>query len=286
MKLGYLFSIAIIPGLIFATNTFNFQGKGKDKDEHSQKEWKGNSKNDQGQDKGNGNRKNENHENHENHGNKNDSKAFPNKGKDQNKGNDKKSDWKSDNKGRFERWDDNNFDNRLSKLKNHKKGKWSNNLNYGSVNWWDGNDIYNAKKPKSNKKVAVCHKPDGSDNPVNIQVSVNALKAHLNHGDSEGECNDFDQSRYSDNYWNTRNEYYNQYVSTTETMSFGEQLLAAAIDKLTNGRTQLAQDRNRFAAADLERREMALLNLQNDTYQLQQSLERGNERVVNVNLVF
>lgn len=38
-----------------------------------------------------------------------------------------------------------------------------------------------------NKKVTVCHKPD-SKNPVTIEISRNALQAHLNHGDREGAC--------------------------------------------------------------------------------------------------
>ena len=37
------------------------------------------------------------------------------------------------------------------------------------------------------KKVIVCHKPD-SKNPVTIEISRNALQAHLNHGDREGTC--------------------------------------------------------------------------------------------------
>jgi len=40
--------------------------------------------------------------------------------------------------------------------------------------------------PGSNK-VVICHKANGK-NPVTIQVSKNALKAHLAHGDSEGPC--------------------------------------------------------------------------------------------------
>ena len=37
------------------------------------------------------------------------------------------------------------------------------------------------------KKAVVCHKVEGK-NPVTIEVSKNALKAHLAHGDSEGAC--------------------------------------------------------------------------------------------------
>lgn len=275
MKLGYLFSVAIIPCLISTASIFDFQQKGNDKEkgngkDNSNKEWKDNSKKDRDQGNYQDNNRKEN----------------PGKGKDYaDKDKGKKSDWKSNGKGNG-KWDDASFDNRLNKIKSYKKGKWARNLNYDSINWWNDNDIYNAKKPKNNKKVTVCHKPNGSDNPVNINVSVNALKAHLNHGDLEGKCNDFDRSRYSDNYWNTRNDYYNQYISTSETMSFGEQLLIAAIGKLTNAKTQLVSQRNTLSASDLERKQLALMNLQNDTYQLQQSLERSNDRVVQVNLNF
>ncbi len=37
------------------------------------------------------------------------------------------------------------------------------------------------------KKVVICHKAQGK-NPITLEVSKNALKAHLAHGDSEGAC--------------------------------------------------------------------------------------------------
>ena len=40
---------------------------------------------------------------------------------------------------------------------------------------------------EASKKVIVCHKPSGK-NPVTLQISKNALQAHLNHGDVEGAC--------------------------------------------------------------------------------------------------
>jgi len=42
------------------------------------------------------------------------------------------------------------------------------------------------EEPGGNK-VVVCHKVEGK-NPVTIEVSKNALKSHLAHGDSEGAC--------------------------------------------------------------------------------------------------
>ena len=38
-----------------------------------------------------------------------------------------------------------------------------------------------------NKKVVVCHKANGK-NPITLEVSKNALNAHLAHGDTEGPC--------------------------------------------------------------------------------------------------
>lgn len=44
----------------------------------------------------------------------------------------------------------------------------------------------NAKNV-TNDKVTLCHKPDGT-NPHQITISVNALPAHLAHGDTIGSC--------------------------------------------------------------------------------------------------
>lgn len=49
---------------------------------------------------------------------------------------------------------------------------------------------YATKKNQANLKVIVCHIPPG--NPANahdIEISINALPAHLAHGDIEGGCN-------------------------------------------------------------------------------------------------
>jgi heat shock protein HslJ len=37
------------------------------------------------------------------------------------------------------------------------------------------------------KRAVVCHKPD-SKNPVTLEISINAVQAHLAHGDHEGPC--------------------------------------------------------------------------------------------------
>jgi hypothetical protein len=43
----------------------------------------------------------------------------------------------------------------------------------------------------NNEKITICHIPPGNpENSFEITVSVNALRAHLAHGDSVGGCDD------------------------------------------------------------------------------------------------
>ena len=268
MKSKYLFSITIIPFLMLISYTFNqgkSNGKGHQKEKHDNyKEKKHDKKSFDKKDK----------KDHYNPKIKN---------KDWNGQNVK---WKVSDRWNDKKWDDYRFDTRMGKIKNFKKSKWVNAVYYPGIVWWSGDNYYDLKPPKKQKKVKVCHKPNGSDYPVEIEVSVNALKAHLNHGDYQGRCNDYDRSKYSDRYWDTRKNYYTQYVQTTETLSLGEQLLALAIDKLTNSRNQLNAQRSVLSPQEISRKEVVIINLQNDTYALQNSLERGNAKVTRVNYVF
>jgi hypothetical protein len=291
MKLGYLLSVAIIP-LVLGTSPLS-QGN-KDK---GQKENKGGNSNSekfekQKDKKDNRERDNEyrgkNDDDRQNNADrkyKNDDRYENQKG---NKQIGKDRNWKEDDRWEDGRWDDDRFDARMKKLKGFKKDKWVNSVYYNDVIWFNGDrGYYTSKGPKGNKKVSICHKPNGNDFPVAINVSENAVKAHLNHGDYIGECRDFDRSRYSDNYWNTRNNYYNQYSQTTETLSFGEQLLAVAIDRLTNARNTMVPLRSTLQEDELRRKDAAIINLQNDVYNLQNSLARSNEQVgLQVNVKF
>jgi hypothetical protein len=184
------------------------------------------------------------------------------------------------------KWNDDRFNGRMIKLKDKKKKNWVNERIYTEVNWFNEADDYKSKKPNNNKKVNICHKTDGSNYPTSITVSENALKAHLNHGDSQGNCNDFDRSIYTKNYWDARNGYYNQYYQTTETLSFGEQLLVNAIDVLTNRRSQLNATRTTLTPVQVQKREVVLIDLQNNVYDLQNSLDNGNQRVSSINFIF
>ena len=285
MKLGYLFSVAIIPFLVLGTSSFDQGQKNNDKGngnkEKSRNEQSSKNQNERDQDddddknenRGKQNNKNENKGNYKTKGQKNEKK-------DNNQ-------WQTEERWNDGKWDDNRFDTRMKKLKDYKKSNWVNSTYYPGVVWFTGNnDYYDKKGPKGNKKVSVCHQT-GGNYPVMINVSENAVKAHLNHGDYMGNCKDYDRSTHSDSYWNTRNDYYNQYNSTTETLSFGEQILAIAIEKLTGARSNLVPLRSTLQEDELRRKEAAIINLQNDVYNLQNSLARSNEQVgLQVNLKF
>lgn len=287
MKLGYLLGVTMIPFMVLGTSTFE-QGN-KDKGQKGNKGGKSNSEKNEKQDDRNddrgkdddykADRKYKNDDRYENQ-NGNNQKGNNQNGKNRN--------WKEDDRWDDGRWDDDRFDVRMKKLKGFKRNNWVNTVYYPGVVWFGPNDdYYSSKGPRGNKKVSICHKPNGNDFPVMINVSENAVNAHLNHGDYLGDCKDYDRSRYSDDYWNSRDIYYNQYAQTTETLSFGEQLLAVAIDRLTNARTQMVPMRSTLQEDELRRKEAAIINLQNDVYNLQNSLARSNEQVgLQVNLKF
>lgn len=293
MKLGYLTSVVIIPLMMLTANfdqgnsqKNHKQQKGHDKQSGKQQERNEQKDRDKPGRKGNKAYTGDRDENRKNYkGIKQKQKEWAGKEDREFKSNNGKK-WKLADRWADGKWDNERFDVRMAKIKGHNKAKWINERYYKGTNWLDGSKYYEVKGPKGHKKVTLCHKPNGSDYPVNINVSVNALQAHLNHGDYQGECKDWDRSRYSDAYWNTRNDYYNQYVQTTETLSFGEQLLALAIDKLTGSKSQLVTLRPTLTAAEINRREVAIINLQNDTYRLQQTLDKGNNSVATVNFVF
>lgn len=52
-----------------------------------------------------------------------------------------------------------------------------------------------------NNKVDICHYPPGNpDNPQNLNVNVNAVKAHLAHGDSVGDCGTCEFDDFTNRY--------------------------------------------------------------------------------------
>ena len=290
MRLGYLMSLAIIPSIIAFTSMYNQEHQ---KDKHSKGREHSENHNDDYENDDEDNRyyghdQDEKGKKEKNHENDNGEKYYNKQQKEIEKSYKKYDDKKYKENERWDdgKWDDDRFNDRMHELKAHKEGKKNKQIYNTGIDWFTGQKYYEVKNPSQLKKVTICHKPNGSKYPVTIDVSENALKAHLNHGDYLGECKDWDRSRYSDTYWNTRTNYYNQYAQTTETLSLGQQLLALAINKLTNSQQLLTAQRPRLTSSQISERELAIINLQNDTYDLRNSLDRGSNRAVNVNFRF
>ena len=158
-----------------------------------------------------------------------------------------------------------------------KRGKGNSALLNGNrdiqINW-DLSNFAMRRHPKNQKKIRVCHKPgtSGSGNPVNIIISENALNAHLSHGDQIGSCTINYSDRWSDNYIKSRESVYTVYEQTHETMSYSEALLKYAVEKLLGVRTNLNTSRVNLSSQEIERKELLILDLQNNVTSLEEQL--------------
>ena len=153
-----------------------------------------------------------------------------------------------------------------SKLMN---GKRDIDIDWGINNWAE------RKHPKNQKKVSICHNPSGNDsgNSVTINVSENAVQAHLNHGDIIGNCSNNYSDRWSREYIQSRETVYNTYEQTYETMSYSESLLKYAMEKLLGVKTNLNTSRVNLSAQEVQRREGLILDLQNNVTDLENQLD-------------
>lgn len=66
-----------------------------------------------------------------------------------------------------------------------------------NVNASQGGGQANAKSSEG-KKYVICHKPDENGHGQTLEVSANALQAHLNHGDVMGSCKDDGEEHHDD----------------------------------------------------------------------------------------
>lgn len=148
-------------------------------------------------------------------------------------------------------------------------GKRDIDIDWGINNWAD------RKHPKSQKKVNICHNPSGNDsgNSVTINVSENAVQAHLNHGDIVGNCSNNYSDRWSREYIKSRETVYNTYEQTYETMSYSESLLKYAMEKLLGVKTNLNTSRLNLSTQEVQRREGLILDLQNNVTDLENQLD-------------
>lgn len=273
MKRNNILRISILPLIVLTLLALadpqkdkNGQGKseGKEKDEIG----KGRVKNQGDKNQGNDNKRDKDDDDRgkDNKDNKDNDDRDDENGKD----NDDKY---NDNKGNS----DKNNDRSEGDNWELKKGKGNSKLMNGKRDIdidWAINNWAQRKYPKNQKKVSICHNPSGNDsgNSVTINVSENAVQAHLNHGDLIGNCSNNYSDRWSREYIKSRETVYNTYEQTYETMSYSDALLKYAMEKLLGVKTNLNTSRVNLSAQEVQRREALILDLQNNVSDLENQL--------------
>ena len=147
-----------------------------------------------------------------------------------------------------------NSENRHGKIKN-----------IGGENWyhWTNENFRDRAKFRNKEKVNICHKFSSNEEPVNISVSENAVKAHLGHGDVVGVCPPVNNSVFSDIFVKRRSNYYNQLYYGQDQYNYSNSVLDYALMRLASSRSQLDVMRaNNAAAADIERRQASVVQLE------------------------
>lgn len=145
---------------------------------------------------------------------------------------------------------------------------------------WNFGNFADRKHPKNQKKVTICHNPSNDrSNGVTINISENALQAHINHGDEIGNCNIDYSDRWSSNYVKSRENVYNTYEQAWETMSYSEILLKVAMEKLLGIQTNLNSTRSTLTTNDIQRREALIYELQNNVNSLESQLGYTRQRL-------
>lgn len=257
-----LFSVALIVFAAVALTALaqkgkEGNGKGNNKEQqkdHGQPAGKGNK--DRGnQDRGNKDNPGKGNDNADNPGRKDDHPGKGNKGegygKDDNPGKDKGNE---DNRGR---------DEKASRAITEKGYKW------------DDDTFRDRDKIRRNQeKVTICHKPGRENEPgVTITVSSAALKAHLNHGDVQGDCPKVDNPRFSDAFLRRRTDYFTTLQESQEQVIYSRSILDYALERLTGARAQLVtMQRSNVPASEIDSRRLLIVDLEKDVSLLEQVL--------------
>ena len=142
---------------------------------------------------------------------------------------------------------------------------------------WDTRDQY-----RNAGKVTVCHKLNGSENPVTINISSHALQAHLNHGDAQGECPAYTDNRYDTDYWNRRTDYYNFLGQQYDQVVYSQSVLDYALQRLGLAQQQLVTMQNgNYPPEEINRKQVVVTELQQNVSLLEQLLGVAANLVVN-----
>ncbi len=161
--------------------------------------------------------------------------------------------------------------------KKYKLGSY-NDYDYG----WNDKSYKNRKDKRNKVKVSLCHKPANGKGGVSITVSQNALKAHLNHGDYEGNCNNSDNGIFSDIFNRNRTEYYNTVENSREQLFYSQSVLDYAIQKLSSTQYLLeTQKQNGLSAAEYSIRQAAVNKLEDRVSLLQTTVNVATALLIN-----
>ncbi|MBC7947417.1 MAG: hypothetical protein H7Y42_06030 [Chitinophagaceae bacterium] len=246
-------------------------------DGSTQDKEKGKQKKDQPGQSGNQEKKNQDKgKGHDNQGKGNKAKT-DDKNKDKGQGKDKSVD--------FDKGKSDNGKQKVDKEKgrNDVRKIVSSHGNDKSYNW-DPVLFKDRNKIRNKDKVSVCHKfGRGDEPPVSINISRNALNAHLNHGDVQGDCPVYKGNRtFSDVFLGKRRDYFNTLYTTQEEVVYSQSILDYAIQRLTGARTQLVTLQNRNAPVYVvEQRQAAVTELEENVSLLETALGIAASLLVN-----
>lgn len=201
-----------------------------------------------------------------------------NNGNNRNQGSNRSDD---DDKGRH-----NENDDRDEMKDGNRSNKNMNAWKDDDINW-NLDNFADRKRPKDQKKVTICHHPGGDAYPVTITISENAVQAHMRHGDQMGNCTAAtNPDRWSSDYVQSRENVYNTYEQTRETVSYSNALLQYALDRLLGVKTNLDKNRANLTAQEVQRREALITDLQNNVISLEDQLNLTREKLdSNVNII-
>jgi hypothetical protein len=138
---------------------------------------------------------------------------------------------------------------------------------------WDEITFRDRHKYRNEGKVTVCHKFNRTDEPaVAINISRNALKAHLGHGDIEGPCPVY-SGPFSRVYIDNRRDYYDVLYGAQDQVIYSQYILDYALERLTGARSELLVLQNNNAPVYMiERRQAVITELEDNVSLLEVAL--------------
>ena len=99
-----------------------------------------------------------------------------------------------------------------------------------------------------------------------------------------GNCATNYSDRWPANYIRTRENVYNNYENTWETMSYSESLLRFAADRLLGIKSTFQTQRSTLSSQDIQRKEALILDLQNNVNSLENQLAVSRQRTDGINI--